>query len=88
VGLSFYGLIPEKVETVTAITSKRKKKFTTPVGRFTYTYLNPSKYPIGVTQVAVAEKQYAIIATKEKALVDILTCRKKLKPKPNWLKFV
>ena len=44
--LSFYGMIPERVETITSITNKRDKTFNTPVGNFTYKYINPIKYPI------------------------------------------
>ena len=32
--LSYYGLIPEKVEEITSVTMKRKKKYDTPIGRF------------------------------------------------------
>jgi predicted transcriptional regulator of viral defense system len=34
--LSFHGLIPERVATVTSVTPKRSKRFTTPVGCFVY----------------------------------------------------
>ena len=34
--LSYYGMIPERVETITSITSGRARSFVTPVGQFTY----------------------------------------------------
>ena len=34
--LSFYGIIPEAVFTVTSVTTRKTKKFTTPVGNFGY----------------------------------------------------
>jgi len=40
--LSFYGMIPERTETITAITNKRNKIFSTPVGRFTYRFIRPA----------------------------------------------
>src|SRR5262249_19556355 len=46
--LSYYGLIPERVPTVTSITNKRKKSFATPVGNFTYQYLSAEKFAIGI----------------------------------------
>src|SRR3989338_5882529 len=46
--LSFHGLIPERVEIVTSVTSKRDKEFATPVGVFRYRYLHPRKYFVGV----------------------------------------
>jgi len=73
--LSFWGLIPEGVAEVTSMTTKKNKLFETPVGRFSYTYINPSKYPIGVTYIQLFENIRALIATPEKALVDFLVKR-------------
>ena len=42
--LQYYGLIPERVETITSMTNKRKKEFDTPFGRFTYTYINTERF--------------------------------------------
>ena len=70
--LSFYGLIPEKTETVTAVTSKRNKTFNTPVGCFTYRYIKPDLYTDGVTLINLDENHNILIATREKALADIL----------------
>lgn len=70
--LSFYGLIPERVETVTSITNKRKKIFRTPVGVFSYLYINPSLFPHEVTLHEVDKLHRILIATKEKALCDML----------------
>ena len=68
--LSFYGLIPERVTTVTSITNKRNKIFSTPVGEFTYQYLNPLKYPIEIELAENVNKNYFLIASPEKALCD------------------
>ena len=70
--LSFYGLIPERIETVTSVTDKRKKKFDTPVGIFTYRYINPSIYPYGITLHEIDARHAFLIASKEKALADLL----------------
>ena len=70
--LSFYGMIPERTETITAITNKRNKIFSTPVGRFTYRFIRPSLYADGITIVRLDEKHNTIIATREKAIADIL----------------
>lgn len=70
--LSFYGFIPERVETLTSITNKRDKVFDTPVGRFSYRYLHPDKYPIGITQITLAPTHSILMATPEKALADLL----------------
>ncbi len=68
--LSFYGLIPERTTTITSITNKRDKKFGTPVGDFTYRYLTPQKYAIGIEIFSLNEKSHFLIASPEKALCD------------------
>ena len=70
--LYFYNIIPERVETVTSITCKRNKEFNTPAGRFTYRYLHPHKYFVGVTQHQLDETHQILIATPEKALFDFI----------------
>lgn len=67
--LSFYGFIPERVTTITSVTNKRNKSFTTPVGEFTYQYLSPAKYPVGI-QLSGESSQHFLIASPEKALCD------------------
>lgn len=69
--LSFYDMIPERVEEVTSITIRRNKLFVTPVGRFNYHFLSPQKYPMGMSQVLLAGRNI-LIASKEKALCDML----------------
>lgn len=68
--LAFYGMIPERVSTITSITPKRYKKFETPVGNFVYTYLHPDKYSIGIRLESTSIQQQFFIASPEKALCD------------------
>jgi len=68
--LGFYGLMPERVTTITSITNKRNKAFSTPVGEFTYQYLNQSKYPTGIELSETASRNHFLIACPEKALCD------------------
>ncbi len=70
--LSFYGLIPERIEAVTSVTNKRKKMFRTPLGAFSYAYINPSLYACGITLHKMDERHSILIASKEKALSDVL----------------
>jgi predicted transcriptional regulator of viral defense system len=70
--LNYYGLIPERVHTVTSITNKRNKQFTTPLGEFTYHYLTSEKYAIGIDLLETANKTHFLIATPEKALCDLI----------------
>jgi predicted transcriptional regulator of viral defense system len=76
--LSHYGLIPDRVKTITSINSKRNKVFKTPVGDFTYSYLPKLLYSVGLRRVQIDSKRAYIIASKEKAIIDILYRFKKL----------
>ena len=71
--LSFHGLIRERFETITSVTPKRDKEFSTPLGRFTYRYLNPTKYRHGIEQQWIDRQHPILIATAEKALFDYIT---------------
>ncbi|MEI6805625.1 MAG: hypothetical protein WCK49_03850 [Myxococcaceae bacterium] len=66
--LSYYNLIPERVNLVTSMTTQRDKWFSTPVGDFSYKYILPRKYSIGLT----LNNTHFLIATPEKALADIV----------------
>lgn len=78
--LSYWGMIPERVHEVTAITNKRNKYFRTPLGVFSYKYINTAKYWPGVTlmkieaqsQLSGKQSIFFFIATREKALCDKL----------------
>ena len=71
--MAYHGLIPERVETITSVTSMRDKKFDTPIGGFTYRYLGPKKYPHEIEQLWVDQQHPILIASPEKALFDYVT---------------
>jgi hypothetical protein len=49
----------------------RDKTFKTPVGVFTYRYLNAKRYPVGITEIMIDDSHPVLFATAEKeALVD------------------
>lgn len=77
--LSYYGLIPERVDTITCATlgKKKKKQFNTQFGIFTYRDIPPLAYPEEI--ILKDENNYSYqIATKEKALCDKLYTLKTL----------
>ncbi len=76
--LSYYGLIPERVEEITSMTPLRSKTFQTPIGAFAYVHLNSKKIAVGVTLVQVDRQHQFLIATPEKALADRLSFHKNL----------
>lgn len=73
--LSFYGIIPEAVHEIMSMCCTRNKIFETPVGRFSYRYLNKDRYAIGVQRIEIRDGVYANIATPEKALADMIYSR-------------
>ncbi len=72
----YYRLIPEKVTTVTSVTTQRSRQFQTPVGLFTYHHLPLPVFSVGITLIKFSDTQQALFATKEKALVDLLVLRR------------
>ncbi len=82
--LSYYGLIPERVNVVTCATlnKKKKKKYNTYFGTFTYRDIPSLAYPEQVILRNEGNYSYQI-ATKEKALCDKLYTLKPLKNYTN-----
>jgi len=76
--LSFYGMIPERVYTVTSMTLGRMKEYHTPIGDFVYYPLSSSSYSIGVEQKkSSCSIGGFLMAGREKALADFVykTCK-------------
>lgn len=73
--LAYYGLIPEYVEEVTSVSTKRSRSFETPIGRFSYKHLPSKLYKIGFNLISIRNNETALIATPEKALADLLYLR-------------
>ena len=73
--LSFHGLIPERVETVTSVTFKKNKMFKTPVGSFEYAHLYKGAYAAGVNLHVINQTENYLIASPEKALLDYIALR-------------
>lgn len=69
--LRWYGLIPERVETVTSITTRHTREFDTPLGRFTFRGVSKEYFPIGIKSQEDAGLHF-LLASPEKALCDML----------------
>ncbi len=69
--LSYYGLIPERVVTVTSATTMHTQTFQTSIGRFTFRNFADDYFPIGVTMATEGDISY-MIASPEKALCDMI----------------
>jgi len=70
--LSFWNMIPERVELIISMTTKRKKLFETPVGRFSYQYCPKAAFNIGIRFEEAGDKKKFLIASPEKALCDLI----------------
>ena len=67
--LSYYNLIPERVEEITSATTKRSKTFSTPYGVFSYQHIDKKLFALGVEIVSSKQGNF-MMASKEKALCD------------------
>lgn len=69
--LRWYGLIPERVFTMTSVTTKHARIFENSLGRFTYEQVKPEYFAIGIRSVDEDGINY-LMATPEKALCDFI----------------
>ena len=69
--LAYYDLIPEHVPVVISATTGRPEMLQTPLGGFIFRHIKPALFS-GFRQEMVAERQPAVVALPEKALVDLL----------------
>lgn len=77
--LSYYGLIPERIEELTSITSGRSRVFNTPIGIYSYTQLGVKKLSFGYSIQKSSDSSW-LIATPLKALFDKVWCDKRFTP--------
>lgn len=73
--LSFYNMIPEKVETIYSVVSGRPLEIDTSVGSFIYRSQSKTLYSLGMSMTHI-DKNSFLIASKEKALLDTLAQHK------------
>jgi predicted transcriptional regulator of viral defense system len=88
--LSYWGLIPERVSEFSSVTLKTSQVFRTPIGRFSFTHLDPPYYALGIQNIALKSNQNVLIASLEKALCDkiVLTSNinlRSVKLAKSWL---
>lgn len=79
--LSFYDLIPERVNIIKSASFKKNKTklYKTPLGTFYYQDINKKSYPFGIDMISI-DGNVILIASKEKALTDMLSI---LSPRHN-----
>lgn len=83
--LGYYGLIPERVEEITSMTTQKNKEFETPVGRFHYKHINLEAYTVGIDRLPIDNQRCFFIASREKALADLIALQKGIKNESEML---
>lgn len=78
--LQYYGLLTDRVQTVTSVTTRRSQQFKTPIGIFSFEHLDKRRYPYGYVMQTFNGRSF-LIAKAEKALLDYVGLRIK---KINW----
>lgn len=68
--LHYYGLTPERAETLTSVTCGRSRTFDTPVGTFSYRMIPLEAFRTGMDRVELDDGRAFLIAVPEKALAD------------------
>ncbi|MEE4263606.1 MAG: hypothetical protein V2I56_13020 [Desulfobacteraceae bacterium] len=75
--LQHHALIPERVETLTSVTTGRSRRFETPVGLFTYRQISVQAFRFGMTRMELDGQSGFLISIAEKALADKLQADRK-----------
>ena len=79
--LSYYGIIPEKVNIITSVSTKRSRKFENKIGFFNYYYATEQYAGIGINSDSSDGIHNFLIASLEKALCDKIVFTKNLQLK-------
>ena len=77
--LSYHGLIPERVYTITSASFKKSVEYSTPLGNFSYQKIPAKAYSLGIDWKYNEQDGGYFIATPEKALCDKIYADKRAK---------
>ena len=81
--LAYHSVIPEAVPVTTSITTARPGRFSTPLGDFAFRHIKRELFR-GFRTIDVGGRHDAVVATPEKALLDLLYLRGRI-PLPDEL---
>ncbi|MBN2382819.1 hypothetical protein JXQ70_08050 [bacterium] len=70
--LFYWGMIPEQAHVVTSVTLGKSRRYSTPVGFFSYRHLDRERYEVGLTLESLDDGRSFLIAAREKAFVDLI----------------
>lgn len=77
--LSYHDLIPERVQAFTSVTRLKTATFQNPLGRFIYRHVKPALF-FGFEEITDEHGTRVLMATPEKALLDLLYLRTAWEP--------
>jgi len=69
--LAFYGMIPDAIQATVSVTTGRPERLVTPLGIYEFRHIKPELLH-GYQMVALGNDQEALVATAEKALLDMV----------------
>jgi len=73
----YHGLVPERVENVTSVTTRRSREFKTPIGSFLCRVLSPVWYSTGAVLESAGTTTF-LTATPENEPLRLMPCRRGL----------
>lgn len=68
--LSWHGLIPERVHELTSVCMRRSRVVENDLGRFSYTVVPKTLFPVGIQQIMISDEITFLMATPAKALCE------------------
>ncbi len=86
--LAFWNMIPERVELIISMTTKRKKQFETPVGSFSYLYCPQKVFSIGIQFEDTGDQKKILMASPEKALCDLAAAQTHISTEREMKEFI
>lgn len=86
--LAFWNMIPERVEMMISMTAKRKKRFDTPVGSFSYWHCPRKAFTAGIRLEDAGDQKQFLIASPEKALCDVTAMQTHISTKTQIKEFL
>jgi hypothetical protein len=86
--LQHYTLLPERVTEITSVTTSRSRRYTTPVGHFSFQHIPLSCFTTGMDIFTDDSGNSCLIAVAEKALVDKINAGPQLRTNKDMKQYL
>lgn len=74
--MSYHGMIPEAVYTITSVSQVRSREFATPLGQFSFTRIPQKTFYAEVSRIEAEDGSWFMLASPLKALADYVYAHK------------